>query len=406
MTRKLAVAYLEDGRQREAAVELERVAAHGGEDPEVRRVALWQAAELYAAIADAGAARRAYAAYVERFPAPFDPAIEARHELAQLAAAAHDAQERRRWLDEIISQDAAAGAARTDRSRFLAAQASLEIARPLDAAARAVLLAVPLERSLLAKKKALEAALAGYGRAADYGVTGVATEAGYAMADLYRHFGQALLQSERPGDLNAEEIEQYDLLLEEQAFPFEEKAIAIHEGNARHAAAGVYDDWVRRSYAALAEMMPARYARTESPAGPDASPSAPPEVVAQFIAARESLDAGRNEEARELLQAALQRDPASAGGLNRLGVVERRLGRFEAAQLAYQRAIAVDPSYAAPEMNVAVLLDLYLGDPARALAHYERYQSLAGEAGAGVGPWLVELRTRLARDARTAEVQR
>ncbi len=47
VTRKLAVAYLEGGRSREAAAEFERVAAREEEDAEVRRAAQWQAAELY-----------------------------------------------------------------------------------------------------------------------------------------------------------------------------------------------------------------------------------------------------------------------------------------------------------------------------------------------------------------------
>ena len=111
---------------------------------------------------------------------------------------------------------------------MLAAQAALELAQPLDGAARAVRLVVPLDRSLLARKQALESALNAYGRAADYAVAGVTTAATYAMADLYRDFGRALLESERPRDLTPDELEQYDLLLEEQAFPFEEKAIAIH----------------------------------------------------------------------------------------------------------------------------------------------------------------------------------
>jgi len=404
-TRKLAVAYLEGGRQREAAVELERVAANMAEDAEVRRAALWQASELYTVIADVAAARRSYAEYVGRYPAPFEPAIEARYELAELAAKASDGADRVRWLDDLIAADRAAGAARTDRSRFLAAGAALEIARPLDGVARAVKLAAPLDRSLLAKKKALEAALAGYGRAAEYGIAAVTTEASFAMADLYRHLGQSLMDSERPGDLSAEELEQYDLLLEEQAFPFEEKAIGIHEKNAGRAAAGVYDDWVKKSYAALAQMKPGRYARIESLDGMDATPVMPPEVVLQFAAARESLEAERNEEARELLLAALQLDPTNPAGLNRLGIAERRLGRFAEARAAYERAIAADPAYDEPERNLAVLLDLYLGEPAQALAHYERFQSLSGDVDPQVAAWLVELRTRLGQVSRTAEVQ-
>ncbi|HSW34004.1 MAG TPA: tetratricopeptide repeat protein, partial [Steroidobacteraceae bacterium] len=337
--------------------------------------------------------------------APFEPAIEARHELAELAAKANDAADRRRWLDELIAADAAAGTVRTDRSRLLAAGAALEIARPLDSAARAVKLAAPLDRSLLTKKKALEAALAGYGRAAEYGIARVTTEASFAMADLYRHLGQSLMESERPGDLSAEELEQYDLLLEEQAYPFEEKAIGIHEKNAGRAAAGVYDDWVKKSYAALAQMKPGRYARIESLEGADATAATPPTIADQFVAARESLEAERNEEAREMLQAALQLDPTNPAGLNRLAIAERRLGRFTEARAAYERAIAADPAYAQPERNLAVLLDLYIGEPAQALAHYERYQALSGETDPQVAAWLVELRTRLGQVSRTAEVQ-
>jgi len=405
VTRKLAVAYLEGGRTREAAVELERVAANGSEDVEVRRASLWQAAELHAGAGDVPAARRVYGDYVARFPAPFEAAVEARHELAQLAGQAADAADRRRWLEDLVAADAAAGAVRTDRSRLLAAEASLELAQPLDTVARSIGLVAPLERSLLAKKKALEAALAGYGRAADYGIASVTTQSGFAMAELYRHFGRALMESERPGGLSADELEQYDLLLEEQAFPFEEKAIGIHETNARLASQGVFDQWVQRSFAALAEMMPGRYARTESAAGPDASPSTPPDLVPRFAAAREALDAGRNEDARTQLQSLLEIDPLNAGALNRLGVAERRLGRFAEARAAYQRAIAADPACAEAERNLGVLLDLYLGDPAQALPHYERHQSLAGEVDTQVAAWLVEVRTRLGRVPRTAEVQ-
>ena len=82
-------------------------------------------------------------------------------------------------------------------------------------------------------------------------------------------------------NLDAEELEQYDVLLEEQAFPFEEKAIGIHERNARLAAQGVYDEWLQKSYAELAPLKPGRYARAEvadAPAAPLAGPPPPPEA--------------------------------------------------------------------------------------------------------------------------------
>lgn len=382
VTRKLAVAYLEGGRGRDAAVEYERIADTQTEPADVRRAARWQSAELFEAAADVAAARRAYAAYVREFPVPLAPAVEARHQLAHLARVAGDAPERARWLGELVAADAAAGAGRTDRSRYLAAEAALELARPLDAAARAIPLAVPLDRSLLARKKALEAALGAYGKVADYAVAPFATAAGFAMADLYRDFGRALLESERPRNLSPDEIEQYDLLLEEQAFPFEEKAIAIHERNARLAAEGTYDEWVRASYAELARLKPGRYARTERDAGLDGKG-----LVAS------------NDPAAAVLRA----DTLGAALQNQLGIAYRKSGRFADARAAYERAIAADPALAEAECNLGILFDLYLDDPAAALPRYERAQALAADADAKVAAWLAELRTRLGLLQRTAE---
>ena len=71
------------------------------------------------------------------------------------------------------------------------------------------------------------------------------------------------MTSEKPPGLNNDELEQYDILLEEQAFPFEEQAIEIYEVNVQRAANGVYDQAVKGSYARLAELMPGRYSRSE-----------------------------------------------------------------------------------------------------------------------------------------------
>jgi hypothetical protein len=189
--------------------------------------------------------------------------MEARQRLADLAGAAADQQARRRWLEAIVAADARAGSARSERSRYLAARAALELAAPLRDAFLAVRLTSPLAQSLKAKKQRMELALEAYGKAADYAVAEVTTAATFETAELYYRLGRDLLESEQPPGLTAEELEQYELLLEEQAFPFEEKAIELHALNAGRAADGVYDDWVRRSFARLAELSPARYARTE-----------------------------------------------------------------------------------------------------------------------------------------------
>jgi len=53
------------------------------------------------------------------------------------------------------------------------------------------------------------------------------------------------------------------VLLEEQAFPFEEKATEFHEVNARRTTIGVYDQWVKASFEALRELRPVRYGKVE-----------------------------------------------------------------------------------------------------------------------------------------------
>ena len=71
------------------------------------------------------------------------------------------------------------------------------------------------------------------------------------------------MDSDRPADLDADALEQYEILLEEQAFPFEEKAIDLYKANADRAPDGVYDEWVQKSFERLAGLMPARYAKEE-----------------------------------------------------------------------------------------------------------------------------------------------
>jgi lysophospholipase L1-like esterase len=71
------------------------------------------------------------------------------------------------------------------------------------------------------------------------------------------------MESERPSNLNELELEQYNLVLEEQAYPFEEKAITVHEKNIELLSIGIYNKWIDKSIEKLALLMPARYAKSE-----------------------------------------------------------------------------------------------------------------------------------------------
>jgi TolA-binding protein len=263
VTRNLAVAYTESNHPGQAAVEFEQIAQTPGESPDVQREATLQAADLYDKAGNTAKSRTMLEAFVKHFPQPLNPAMEARNRLSVIAVKAGDTQTRDSWLKDIIAADRAAGASRTDRSRALAAKATLTLAIPVREEFRRIKLVAPLKKSLVEKRKAMEAALKAYEQAADYQVSDVTTAATFESAELYRQLGKDLMSSERPKKLSKDELEQYDVLLEEQAFPFEEKAIKLHEVNAARTKDGTYDEWVQKSFAALAQLNPGRYGKAE-----------------------------------------------------------------------------------------------------------------------------------------------
>jgi tetratricopeptide (TPR) repeat protein len=263
VTRKLAVAYSSANRPGEAAGEFERIAANPAEERSVQREALMQSADLYAKAGNTPKAIAMLEKFVAANPAPLADAEEARQRLADYANKSGDAVRRDYWYQEIIKADAQAGSGSTERSHYLAAKSQLALAqRPRDEF-RGVRLDAPLKKSLVTKRNALETAMDAYKRAAAYQVAEVTTAATYEMAELYRTLASDLLHSERPPNLKGDALEEYNSLLEEQVFPFEEEAIKAHEVNTARTQAGICDEWVRKSFQALAALKPARYGKTE-----------------------------------------------------------------------------------------------------------------------------------------------
>jgi hypothetical protein len=57
------------------------------------------------------------------------------------------------------------------------------------------------------------------------------------------------------------------MVLEEEAYPFEERAIELHQKNLELMTAGVFNQWIEKSLAQLAIVMPGRYAKFEASSG-------------------------------------------------------------------------------------------------------------------------------------------
>ena len=257
---KLAVAYAGANQPLQAAQQFEAIAAEPAQTPDVRKEALRRSADLYAQAHDMPKAMTVLEKLVSQ---PSADAEEARQHLADYAAKDGNLTSRDHWYREIVQADAEAGAQRTPRTHYLAANAQLALAAEPRDEFRAIRLTLPLARTLKAKRRAMQRAMAAYRLAAAYGVAGVTTAATYEMAGLYQTLAKDVLASERPRHLSAQELDEYNSLLEDQVFPFEEQAIKVYGVNAARANQGVYDAWVRKSFAALAQLDPARYGKTE-----------------------------------------------------------------------------------------------------------------------------------------------
>lgn len=168
-----------------------------------------------------------------------------------------------------------------------------------------------------------------------------------------------------------------------------------------------------------------------APAEPVASPP-PPRALADFARAVQLVKSGKDDEAElefqqiatgyptypgalvnlgilyrkhgdlaksdQSLHAAVQRDANDAEGWSELGVTLRQEGKFHEAADAYNHAISVNPNFAPAYRNLAIVLDLYLGDTAAALAAMQHYQALAADDKAVTG-WIADLKQRAGKSA-------
>lgn len=105
------------------------------------------------------------------------------------------------------------------------------------------------------------------------------------------------------------------------------------------------------------------------------------------------LAAGRGDHssAERLLAAALKANPSNAVATAALATLRYQRGEVTAALGLYQQALALRPAYAEAHLNLAVLYDKALHQPASALRHYRRYQQLSGGEDLLVAAWILAL---------------
>jgi tetratricopeptide (TPR) repeat protein len=313
VTKKIAYVYRENEQLSLAASEYERIERESGDDA-IRQDALLVAAELHEQDGNSTSALEVYRRYVEYFPQPVETNLETRNKISVILKEQNDLKPYLDELEKIIVIDASAGKDRTLRTRYLAAQASLVLAEQKFETFVTVSLVNPLEVNLRRKRELMKETTQKFNQLIEYEIAETTAAATFYLAEIYAHFSKALMTSERPQGLSPLELEEYELAIEDQAYPFEEKAITVHENNIKLISMGVYNEWVEKSLQKLAEFIPARYDKPEEASGIVSSldtyiyeivrpeTSAPIEPHAETPAQAEQTETAAEEEAVEMEQ--------------------------------------------------------------------------------------------------------
>ena len=265
-TKQIAFVYRQAGQLSQSAGEYERVATESA-DPKLRAEALLVAGNLYEESKSADRALDVYSRYVEQFPKPVEANIETRFKIAEMSKARSDDARYQHELQEIVRIDAAAGSERTGRTRTLGARSALVLSEQVYERFAAVKLTQPFDRSLKLKQQSMNTAIQAFDNLVGYEVADVTAAATYFIAEIYANYSRSLVESERPAGLEPAAQQKYADQLEEEAFPFEEKAIQFHEKNLELIAGGTYNAWTEKSLVRLAALKPGRYAKSEISSG-------------------------------------------------------------------------------------------------------------------------------------------
>lgn len=210
--------------------------------------ALFSAAKCYENIERPDLARDYYQEYIDAYIQDPDRYIEAafrRGELAYNQGMVKEALKDfsfvltayERFLKEGISVE-----------DYIPANAQFLIGEIKFAAFEKIELTPPLQRKLKRKQTNFQEVIKSYAAAAKFKIAEWSTASSFKIGRTFESFADALLGSERPKNLSAEQLDKYNAELWERVLPFKKKALETYEANLKNAEEnGIENDWTTQT---------------------------------------------------------------------------------------------------------------------------------------------------------------
>ncbi|MBI5599346.1 MAG: tetratricopeptide repeat protein [Deltaproteobacteria bacterium] len=120
----------------------------------------------------------------------------------------------------------------------------------------------PFEETMQHKTELLDGLIAEYSGLVDENIPELLPEIFFSMGTAFENFRDAVLRSERPSDMTEDELREYNFLIEETAYPYEDRAVGAYtSGMKTGLSQKLFDEWVDKSLERLAILRPALYKR-------------------------------------------------------------------------------------------------------------------------------------------------
>lgn len=245
---------------------------------EERAASLLKAAQLYTAGSEPGRAASARSIYIDEFT---DPVEELSRQLfllgndletvgdwdGALAAYTRNVALQKKSEDNQVLTTFAARSQQRIAERSFSIYSDYHIAPPIDA-------------TVVRKREMLQIVIRDFVAAGNYRTAEVITASNYFIGRALELFKEDILSSPKPEGLSSAELEEYELQLQEMAFPFEIKALEAYRVNIqRSVKLELLDPWIERTFERMADLAPWSYQRNESIAYPSTLILPPPRAL-------------------------------------------------------------------------------------------------------------------------------